>query len=109
MIMRTRIAVASALLLLAGPALAQGHKPDPTARRVFGELVKSYRKRPALTVRTVLKIDLVQGETKSPRTLNPTEAMQPRPSAAITWSAKNGRKPETVALHRSATLQMAVP
>ena len=53
---------------LASPALAQMHEPDPAARRVFGELIKSYRMRPAVTVNTKVTIELIQGEhTSDPR------------------------------------------
>lgn len=43
----------------------EGAEPqaDPAAHRAFTELVKSYRERPALTVKSVVKIEMRQGET----------------------------------------------
>jgi thiol-disulfide isomerase/thioredoxin len=62
---RTQIAAAVTAAVVAGPVLGQIHEPDPDARRVFRELVDAYRKRPALTVRSTVTIELIQGETKS--------------------------------------------
>lgn len=59
------IVLAFALLtpLLGAPrSLAQEHEPDPTAMKAFAELIKSYRDRPALTVKSTVKVEVMQGD-----------------------------------------------
>jgi thiol-disulfide isomerase/thioredoxin len=42
--------------------LAEPFEPDPAATRALAELVEAYRKRPALTVKSTLRIELSQGD-----------------------------------------------
>jgi thiol-disulfide isomerase/thioredoxin len=48
-------------------AAGQAHEPDPDALKAFGDLVQSYRKRPALDVKTTVTIRLRQGGVESGR------------------------------------------
>jgi len=58
--------VAPTLVLLAAPpAHGQFHEVDPEAMKAFAELLESYRDRPALTVKTTVKIELLDGDVKS--------------------------------------------
>ncbi|MCZ6612277.1 MAG: TlpA disulfide reductase family protein [Planctomycetota bacterium] len=53
-------------LALASPhAFAQVHDPDAQALKAFTEMIDAYRKRPALTVRTKVNVQLSQGEATS--------------------------------------------
>lgn len=57
-----------AILLLGNTSIAQSDSEftaDPAAGKAFKELLKSYRKQPAIIVKTKLKIQVIEGETKS--------------------------------------------
>ena len=64
-----RLATCVALLAIAGATgraaaqLAEPFEPDPAATRALAELVEAYRKRPALTVKSTLRIELSQGKS----------------------------------------------
>ena len=57
-----------AILLLGNTSIAQSDSEittDPAAEKAFKELLASYRKQPAIIVKTTLKVQVVEGETKS--------------------------------------------
>ncbi len=43
-------------------ALAQSPDPDPEALKAFGDMVKAWRAMPALGVKTIVKIEMMQGD-----------------------------------------------
>jgi len=60
--------MASVILLSAAASYAQSDgmfDADPAAAKAFKQLVTSYRNRPALTVKTKMKVELFQGELSS--------------------------------------------
>jgi outer membrane lipoprotein-sorting protein len=52
-------------LMIVASAAAQSPEADPAAMKAFEELVQSYRARPALTVKSTVKIELMQGDVKA--------------------------------------------
>lgn len=49
---------------LTAAAEAQSHEPDPEAVRAFETMIKAYRARPALTVKTGITITITEGEVE---------------------------------------------
>jgi thiol-disulfide isomerase/thioredoxin len=52
-------------LLFTAPALAQQHESNPKALRALEAMVKAYRGRPALTVKTTVTVELLEGDVSS--------------------------------------------
>ena len=68
--MRTRTFVVAVLaaIVVSSPTFGQAHEPDPKAMKAFRHLVKAYRERPALNVKTTIGIELAQdGVSSGPR------------------------------------------
>jgi thiol-disulfide isomerase/thioredoxin len=57
--------VSLTLAAAAVAAVAQSPEPDPQAMEAFKSLVGAYRARPALTIKTTVKIGLKQGDTSA--------------------------------------------
>ncbi len=65
---RTWLISLFAILLLGNTTYAQNETEptaDPAAEKVFKELLNSYRKQSAIIVKTKLKVQVIEGETKS--------------------------------------------
>ena len=63
--LRAILVASAAGLMFTAPAPAQQHESNPEALRAFEAVVKAYRDRPALTVKTTVMIELLEGDVKS--------------------------------------------